>query len=95
MGNLTVGDLRKLIEGVPDETAVLTARFSHEYSQCWQSGSGYGFALHDKDGDIFSEDIYVPFAFVDDDDYNGQTPDEDGTGEQTDLGVRIRALFVQ
>lgn len=95
MGNLTVGDLRKLIEDVPDDTVVLTSGFDHEYNRCWKSGSGYGFALHDKDDDIISEDIYVPFAFVENDDYNGNTPDEDGAGEQTDLGVRIRAFFVQ
>jgi hypothetical protein len=80
MGNLTVGDLRKLIENVPDETPIVGDECDHMYRQLWESGTGYTTVLDDGSGG-FVEDMFI-------------TEFGDGIGEETEYGKRIRAFVI-
>lgn len=48
-----VRDLRKAIEGLPDDAIVVTPAFDHSYSEASVSA---GTALYDKKTCVFSED---------------------------------------
>ncbi len=82
---MTVGDLRRLIENVPDETPVLLEASDHEYRAVYKSGIAYSTALDHGDHHYFTEDVFIPEG--------GEGPD--GIGEVTEYGTRVRALLIQ
>lgn len=72
---MTVGQLRAALNGVPDDTLVLiNQERDHEY----EPGFSASMTTALRQGDTFTEDIYVPAVI----------------GEATDYGVRIPAFVV-
>jgi hypothetical protein len=54
---LTVGELRRMLEHVPDDVIVVGNEFDHTYRPFWSIG-GYTTVLRDED-DQYTEDIFV------------------------------------
>lgn len=57
MSYLTVGKLRELLEGVPDDVDVLI-QDDYSLEKVWESGTGYSTAVYCDDGEI-EADIYT------------------------------------
>lgn len=55
--HLTVGKLRQMLEGVPDDVVVIGNECDHTYRPIW-SISGYTTVLRDAD-DQYTEDLFV------------------------------------
>lgn len=79
MSKLTVGQLKKALENIPDDTLVVGHEYDHSYRNLWEYG--YTTVLDDGNGQ-FTQDIFVPEA-------------GDGIGEQTEYGTRIRAFIIE
>lgn len=79
MSRLTVGAIRKALEGVPDDAIVVGDECDHSYRQLF--AVAYTTVLDDGNGQ-YTEDLFIP-------------EEGDGIGEETEYGVRIRAFVIE